>query len=225
MESRTVIDSKFLLVIERGRSRFPQRPIDGERFLIGGGSNCHLQLGGQIPLLHSIILNDAGRLWIDAVVSEPPLVVNGQQVREVELNPGDVIEIDSFIFSVELRDSALPAADEVPVSDPALEYLQYLSNELESLERIAAGKQQGMQALVAAIARLQAAAGSKFTESTRTSPAVSVAEEAVPQADITTQIEEMSLSQLELIEQQELAAELSQDLPDGGNESSLRKTA
>jgi len=172
MEAQTFVDSRFFLVIERGRSRFPRRPINQERFLIGGGTNCQLQLGGEIPMLHSIILNESESLWIDAVVAEPPLLVNGQKIREGELRHGDVIQIGSFLFSVDRCEVAPTIAQEVPAPEITVEYLQYLSTELERLEQVARGRELGAQALVSA------------------------ARAATP-SDA-----ELSLSQLELMEQQ-----------------------
>src|SRR5688500_1252666 len=47
------------LEVRRGRTRAPRRAVRRQRFLIGAGSNCQLQLGGSdIPILHSILLVD-----------------------------------------------------------------------------------------------------------------------------------------------------------------------
>jgi len=165
-----------------------------------------------MPLLHSIILNESGHLWIDAVVSDPPLLVNGQTVREGELHRGDIIEIGSFLFSVEQQDVTVSA--EQPTPDEPFEYLQFLSNELDALQQVAASKNIGMHALLGAMARLGAATRSESSE------AVARSEDApfVPSPDAT----ELSLSQLELMEQQEAVQVDQTEDPD---EASLRKTA
>lgn len=141
----------YMLVIERGRSRFPHRPIWGERFLIGAGSNCQLQLGGDVPILHSIILQQADGLWIDSVVLEPALLINGKRVREGELHRGDLIEIGTFQFLVETRSEALteivmdetPAASEHPLAE--------LASQIEMLESVTAGQKSGMAALMESV--------------------------------------------------------------------------
>ncbi|SFH94120.1 FHA domain-containing protein [Planctomicrobium piriforme] len=154
MESSASTGSGYLLVIERGRSRYPQRPIDGERFLIGAGSNCQLQLGGQMPMLHSIIIQEDDHLWIDAVVADPPLIVNGQRIRESELRRGDVIQIADFTFSIDRRavEQAVPVAESAAPAT-ALELLKLLADELESLQQLAKGRNHGAAALLDAAVR------------------------------------------------------------------------
>jgi hypothetical protein len=71
------------------------------RFLIGAGSNCDLQLGGQgIPVLHSLITLDASGAAIEAVVPAPPLVVGGRSVRQMALTQDDLIEIGPYAIVV-----------------------------------------------------------------------------------------------------------------------------
>jgi len=147
-------DSGFLLIIERGISRHPARPISGERFLIGAGSNCHLQLGGDIPLLHSIILPEEDHLWIDAVSPFPQLIVNGQPLREGELRRGDLLEIGEFVFQVEYRQPLLQAAlqtvatPEIPAGErTAAELLELLEADLADLENFERAQQQAGAAL------------------------------------------------------------------------------
>jgi len=87
--------------IHRGRTRFRQRPFVRDRFLIGAGSNCDLQLGGTgIPILHSLIVLEDGQPRIEAVVASPALVVAGRPVRESRLAAGELVEIGSFALVV-----------------------------------------------------------------------------------------------------------------------------
>ncbi len=87
------------LEIRRGKTNFPLRPISGDRFLIGAGSHCHLQLGGEdVPMLHSLLVIEGKTAHLEAVVSEPPLLVNGEAQRSVELHDEDSVEIGDFEF-------------------------------------------------------------------------------------------------------------------------------
>lgn len=162
--------SGFLLVIERGQTRFPRREITTDRFLIGAGSNCQLQLAGNIPLLHSIIISDGDALWIDAVSPEPPLLVNGQQIRDGRIERGDVVQIGEFVFSV---DQKLPAAQSEVVEQPAIgtdqniaatertaeELLDLLTTKLAELEEFDTARRYGAGAM------LQTAKASKASQS------------------------------------------------------------
>lgn len=87
------------LEIRRGKTNFPLRPISGDRFLIGAGSHCHLQLGGEhVPMLHSLLVIQGESASLEAVVSEPPLLVNGEVCRLVELSDEDAVTIGDFEF-------------------------------------------------------------------------------------------------------------------------------
>ena len=87
------------LEIRRGKTNFPLRPISGDRFLIGAGSHCHLQLGGDdVPMLHSLLVIEGRKASLEAVVSEPPLLVNGEARRIVELSDEDTVMIGDFEF-------------------------------------------------------------------------------------------------------------------------------
>jgi predicted component of type VI protein secretion system len=144
-ESRPVV-AEFALVIERGRSRYPRRPILGERFLIGAGSNCQLQLGGLMPMLHSIVLQRDGGLWIDCVVPDPMLLVNGVQIREGALQVGDRLEIGPFVFTVARQ--AISTAETLAAPPTAEVLLKSLTEQLQL------NRQQGASALLEAAMRL-----------------------------------------------------------------------
>ena len=106
------------LEIRRGKTNFPLRPISGDRFLIGAGSHCHLQLGGEhMPMLHSLLVIEGKTAHLEAVVSEPPLVVNGEAQRSAELNDEDTVEIGDFEF-VFHRLVAIEPAGQVAMASP-----------------------------------------------------------------------------------------------------------
>lgn len=102
------------LQVRRGGTRFPLRPIYSARFLIGSGTNCHLQLGGDIPLLHSLLRRDVSGWVVDAISPEPVLRINGVECRHGNLNPDDVIEIGLFEMQLVLPDPALRPLETAP---------------------------------------------------------------------------------------------------------------
>lgn len=143
--------TSFVLLVERGQTRFPERPVDRDRYLIGAGSNCQLQLGGEMPILHSIIVPEGDHLWIDAVVPNPPLIVNGNAVRESELHVGDVLEIGEFVFSVAIgRVSQARALPQPSSALSANELVDALEAELKAAEEIDSARAAGAAALLAA---------------------------------------------------------------------------
>ena len=101
------------LEILRGRTDFPLRPLELERFLIGAGSQCTLQLGGEgMPILHSLITRTAGGYQIEALASFPMLRINGQPARSGALTDGDLVMIGAFEFGIRLP--ALSTANAEP---------------------------------------------------------------------------------------------------------------
>ena len=159
---------EFRLRVERGQTKFPERPISTDRFLIGAGSNCHLQLGGEMPILHSIIVASEEGLWIDATVMDPPLLVNRQPVREGQLHVGDLIEIGSFLFRVESQ--PLSAQAEIEVESEAVDLAELsaenlvdlMQSEIDAINAIEQAKTTGAMALMQAIKR----AGASDSETT-----------------------------------------------------------
>lgn len=104
---------RLVLEITRGRTRFPLRPVAGERFLIGAAVTCDLRLGGPLmPALHSIIHISDGLNELDAVSAVPPLKINGVTVGHAFLNDGDRIEIGD----VELTARVVTQAESAPRS-------------------------------------------------------------------------------------------------------------
>jgi hypothetical protein len=88
--------------IRGGRTRFPHRPIQGDRLLIGSGTNCQLQLGGGMPMAHSVISLGPEGWSIEALVAEPKLVVGGEVVRRASLHDGDLIQVGPFTLVAHL---------------------------------------------------------------------------------------------------------------------------
>lgn len=170
---------KNWLQISRGKSHYRSRPIHGGRFLIGAGSTCHLQLGGdQIPMLHSVIESNADGLSIEAIVAHPPLMINGRQRRSALLSEGDIIEIGVFEFVIhaeahaEEHDQSEASIDtEIDLGLPESEDLSALSaselvDRISELEELAGEmheeRERGATSLMRAIR--QAGAGETIRE-------------------------------------------------------------
>lgn len=158
MSSNDSPQRQYFLRIERGRTRHPERPITVDRFLIGAGSNCHLQLGGEMPILHSILVPVDEALWIDAVAPEPRLYVNRKHVQDGPLFAGDLVEIGDFVFSVGERVLDLPQFPEIDVADEnvdleeltAEDLADLLREEIRQIEELEASRISGLNALLQA---------------------------------------------------------------------------
>lgn len=163
------INDRMWLEVRRGRTRAPRRPVRTRRFLIGAGSNCQLQLGGDdVPILHSILLIDEDGAQIDAVVPAPELYVNGVPQRAATLRDGDVITIGKFEFAVHVQQPAdadgaernLPAEEpDSPFGEEDLSELsaaalvERLESELRRIEQFRCSRETGAAALLQAARR------------------------------------------------------------------------
>lgn len=92
--------STLCLEITRGHTAHAIRPIQSDRFLIGGGEWCHLRLGGDTPALHSVLVQHDGAISIEAIVAEPPLMINGICVESADLCDGDEVSIGAITLKL-----------------------------------------------------------------------------------------------------------------------------
>lgn len=157
------------LEIRKGKTNFPLRPISGERFLIGAGSHCHLQLGGDhVPMLHSLLVIDGQTVHLEAVVAEPPLLVNGEARRTVELQDEDLVSIGDFEFAFHRiasaesassgSDTAFPVGNEISgVTDLSQlsvpELVGLIEEEAEQITTFSRSREQAAAALIDAAHR------------------------------------------------------------------------
>jgi len=159
------------LEIRRGRTRAPRREIKGRRFLIGAGSNCQLQLGGgDVPILHSILLIEEDGAHIDAVVPNPQLFINGRPQRSADLQDGDVFSIGKFEFQVHVPQplAALQTVvrPQIPAPESAAKLSELSASELVALiefeeqqvAELEQGRINGARALLDAVQRVAATA-------------------------------------------------------------------
>lgn len=78
--------------------------ITGTRLLIGGDTECDVRLEDpEAPSLHTIVHSDRDGVWLDVVISDPPVYVNGEETDWARLEDGDVIEIGLLEITVQLR--------------------------------------------------------------------------------------------------------------------------
>lgn len=143
--------------IVRGRTSFPHRPVRGDRFLIGAGSQCDLQLGGpEIPMLHSLIVVHPRGVTLEAFAPTPDLLVNGEKRRSVTLRHHDLVEIGrvELRFHNPAEVAPLPTQldgvpDEVPVDDPSLaDPIALTAEELTDLTETTSAGDMTLDALV-----------------------------------------------------------------------------
>ena len=152
--SSSELNATYTLRIVRGATRFPERPLTDDRILIGGGSNCHLQLGGGVPILHSVLVRQDQEFWIEAVVGDPPLFVNGQHVRQSIIRPDDAVDLAGFQFQI-IKSASDGIAAPVPAFDQlkdltAEQIVDRLEDEMGALTSLEERRRQGAEALVAA---------------------------------------------------------------------------
>lgn len=156
------------LEVRRGRTQFPHRPLIASRCLIGSGSNCHLQLGGEVPMLHSLLVLQEGQWTLEVVAPEPTLFVNGEACRHRALSVGDRIQLAEFEFALCRGEKGVPKPDrrrphhqafmvqslrEETAGLTASELLERLESELSAIELYEQGRQQGAMALLDAARR------------------------------------------------------------------------
>lgn len=155
------------LEVARGRTRHPRRPVLQSRFLIGAGSNCPLQLGGEgIPFLHSMLLIEQGDVMIESFVASPPLLLNGYPVRTALLRDGDLLAIGEFEFSLHIDTVALDKERSFPIEADeeatsieeedlselsAAELVNRLEAEMDDIEELEDSQRAGVAALLDAV--------------------------------------------------------------------------
>jgi uncharacterized small protein (DUF1192 family) len=154
--------ARLWVEVRRGRTRAPKRAVRSERFLIGAGSNCQLQLGGDdIPILHSILLVNEDGAHIDAVVPWPQLIVNGAPCRTADLHDGDQFSIGKFEFAVHEQRPAGAAQALAAPSDALPEIaenedlgalsvaalLERIDRDQRQVNRVQASREEGARAL------------------------------------------------------------------------------
>ena len=99
------------LEIHRGRTGYRFRPVIGKRLVLGSAPECDLRLGGAgMPPVHSQVHVDGGRVWIEAISADPPILINGEPCQMNLLVDGDVIALGPFAFTWRSAEAPVVAA-------------------------------------------------------------------------------------------------------------------
>ncbi len=96
----------LVLEVTNGQTEHRLRPVLHKRYLIGSGTNCHLQIGEEnFPPLHSIILNGPEGAEIELITSGSELIINGEKTESAILTQGDEVQIGQIKFNVHQQES------------------------------------------------------------------------------------------------------------------------
>ena len=109
------------LRMESDDARFP---LAGRTAVIGSRSDCDILLrGDDVDPAHAVIYQREGRRFIRDLRSHSNTLVNDEQVNEVELQPGDRIQIGGahliYHTVIEEREARIPFELDQPESQPA----------------------------------------------------------------------------------------------------------
>src|SRR5207237_2078244 len=89
-------------------------PIDGKSLLIGRRESCDVRLvEDSASTTHAIVFEMDGRRYVRDLASRTGTFVNGKQVHQVELMPGDEIRIGDTTMHYAAEASPGVTADEV----------------------------------------------------------------------------------------------------------------
>lgn len=202
------------LEILHGRTKFPQRPVHAPRYLIGSAQACDLRLGGTtVPRLHSLIAIDGDVTRIERVAESPALLINGQPVREAELQDGDLVRIADFELRVHVTPATAPLQaeeDDRSVEElSALELIERLEADTQLVSNSERRRELGAEALLEAARQTQqvddfpslAASQSMLPPATIKAPVpviVAVAVPAVTTQDLVRELEQLGTALHEL---------------------------
>jgi hypothetical protein len=155
----------LVLEVTKGYTRFPRRPVNHPRFLIGAGSTCDLRLGGEgMPALHSLITVTGREITLEAIAATPALTVNGRQIQTTLLHDGDIIGVGEVELLARFEAGQTPTgAQMIPTAAAAIdadrpaaelsaaELVDRIEEEEKQVEEFEARQRTGAHALVQAI--------------------------------------------------------------------------
>jgi hypothetical protein len=115
------------LIIGRGDTPHPVRPIDKPLFVIGRAPDCDLVLGdSQIADFHAYILRRGGHITLRHLGAAPNVTVNQRWLRWGEIRHGDRIRTGPYEFTLRVV-PRMPAGNQDKRENPnALENLSIL---------------------------------------------------------------------------------------------------
>jgi hypothetical protein len=132
--------------------------VAGPRITIGGHEACDVCLGDPFPPLHCLLIVDEAAVWLEAVVADPPVRVNGAGCESSELVDGDRIELGHLRMTVRRHSTSQLAAEEkgeigavderLPAEMSAAELVDAIEREQELVDRFEALRDAGAEALL-----------------------------------------------------------------------------
>ena len=125
--------------------------VDQERIRIGSSPVCEIRLNHG-PLLHSVLCQDDGVLWIEADDPVNALAVNGQACRRMALRNGDTVTVAGEEFTVTQKDAASIQGETTDLTSLSAEELcDRIMNEQAMVDEFDSNRLQGWQDLMTAI--------------------------------------------------------------------------
>ncbi|QDV21150.1 hypothetical protein Pan153_58320 [Gimesia panareensis] len=211
---------QYSLEIVKGKTRFPVRPLQGDRLTIGAGTCCGLQISGHsMPILHTVIHIEAGEVAIEAIAPQPRLLLNGIPHHTSVLSDGDVITIGpiEFVFRQVSSQSAMsisraglsgsPSETSAPITPDkrdhsmtnetslkelsASELVDLIEQDFQMIEQYESRREQGAAALLSRVNQLK-------DEQEFEQDNLSVEEQSSLMADLETMMEELTKFSAEL---------------------------
>lgn len=211
---------RYSLEIVKGKTKFPVRPLQGDRLTIGAGTCCGLQISGQsMPILHTVIHIEEGEVTIEAIAPQPRLLLNGIPRHTSLLSDGDVIAIGpiEFVFRQVQSQSAMsisraelsgsPAETSAPITPDkrdhpmtnetilkdlsASELVDLIEQDFQMIEQYETRREQGAAALLSRVHQLK-------DEQELEQDQLSIEEQSDLMADLETMMEELTKFSAEL---------------------------
>jgi hypothetical protein len=91
------------LIVTHGNTANRYRPLQGDTIILGRGRGCDLRLeAGDVSELHCLITRRPDGYHIRDCASRGGTRLNGETVQQAVLGDGDILQIGSFSFRVEL---------------------------------------------------------------------------------------------------------------------------
>ncbi len=119
-------------------------PLRSDHVLIGRSPYVDIQLDrNSVSRRHAEMLRDPfGRWWIRDLQSRTGTRVNGVAVQEINLQPGDLIEISRFslIFNPSAQPARPATSSALPADAPAVPYEDTTATRIQTLQEVEAPK-------------------------------------------------------------------------------------
>ncbi len=160
-ENRNAGSSVSGLEIQRGRTGQRFRPLVEGRLVLGTAPECDVRLGGAgMPAVHSQVHEDGGRAWIESLLADPPLLINGRECDTWILTDGDVIVVGPFAFTWR-SDGGVAESVSSLVEQPLSELLDQLDRDMTLVAESAETTRRAASTVVeAALETIYGGAGS-----------------------------------------------------------------